>query len=74
MWGSIEFGSEGESEREREKEIEVAMGGIAGVINAVKAKIQPVDVQSAAGWGIAAAAGAIWVVQVSHLPRVAFRP
>ncbi|CAH8392850.1 unnamed protein product [Eruca vesicaria subsp. sativa] len=26
-------------------------------------KIQPADIQAAVGWGVAAAAGAIWVVQ-----------
>ncbi|KAF3499477.1 hypothetical protein F2Q69_00040035 [Brassica cretica] len=27
-------------------------------------KIQPADIQAAVGWGVAAAAGAIWVVQI----------
>ncbi|XP_019100552.1 PREDICTED: ubiquinol-cytochrome c reductase complex 6.7 kDa protein-like [Camelina sativa] len=39
------------------------MAGTAGLLKVVKPKIQPVDIQAAAGWGIAAAAGAIWVVQ-----------
>lgn len=43
------------------------MAGTSGLLNAVKPKIQTIDIQAAAGWGIAAAAGAIWVVQVSHL-------
>ncbi|CAF1870314.1 hypothetical protein Bca4012_034335 [Brassica carinata] len=34
-----------------------------GVLKLVKPKIQSADIQAAAGWGIAAAAGAIWVVQ-----------
>jgi hypothetical protein len=55
----IEFHSEGESERE----IEAVMAGTSGLLNAVKPKIQTIDIQAAAGWGIAAAAGAIWVVQ-----------
>jgi hypothetical protein len=59
----IEFHSEGESERE----IEAVMAGTSGLLNAVKPKIQTIDIQAAAGWGIAAAAGAIWVVQVSYL-------
>ncbi|CAN8317711.1 unnamed protein product [Cochlearia groenlandica] len=34
-----------------------------GVLKLVKPKIQAIDIQSAAAWGVAAAAGAIWVVQ-----------
>ncbi|KAG2248230.1 hypothetical protein Bca52824_087858 [Brassica carinata] len=29
-------------------------------------KIQPADIQATVGWGVAAAAGAIWVVQIGH--------
>ncbi|KAG2332336.1 hypothetical protein Bca4012_018083 [Brassica carinata] len=38
-------------------------GGGGGALKSLKPKIQSVDIQAAAGWGIAAAAGAIWVVQ-----------
>ncbi|CAH8371503.1 unnamed protein product [Eruca vesicaria subsp. sativa] len=34
-----------------------------GALKLVKPKIQSADIQAAAGWGVAAAAGAIWVVQ-----------
>uniref|UniRef100_A0A0D3B641 Uncharacterized protein n=5 Tax=Brassica TaxID=3705 RepID=A0A0D3B641_BRAOL len=45
-------------------EIEAVMpGGGGGALKSLKPKIQSVDIQAAAGWGIAAAAGAIWVVQ-----------
>ncbi|KAH0932988.1 hypothetical protein HID58_010105, partial [Brassica napus] len=48
----------------REREIEAVMpGGGGGALKSLKPKIQSVDIQAAAGWGIAAAAGAIWVVQ-----------
>ena len=49
-------------------EIEAVMPGGGGALKSLKPKIQSVDIQAAAGWGIAAAAGAIWVVQVSPLP------
>ncbi|KAF8047740.1 hypothetical protein N665_0514s0026 [Sinapis alba] len=39
------------------------MPGGGGALKSLKPKIQSVDIQAAAGWGIAAAAGAIWVVQ-----------
>ncbi|CAH8297120.1 unnamed protein product [Eruca vesicaria subsp. sativa] len=39
------------------------MPGGGGALKAMKPKIQSVDIQAAAGWGIAAAAGAIWIVQ-----------
>uniref|UniRef100_A0A0D3A5Q7 Uncharacterized protein n=1 Tax=Brassica oleracea var. oleracea TaxID=109376 RepID=A0A0D3A5Q7_BRAOL len=29
-------------------------------------KIQPADIQAAVEWGVAAAAGAIWVVHIGH--------
>ncbi|KAH0924639.1 hypothetical protein HID58_016895 [Brassica napus] len=33
-------------------------------------KIQPADIQAAVGWGVAAAAGAIWVVQTCMIKPV----
>ncbi|KAG2296178.1 hypothetical protein Bca4012_002389 [Brassica carinata] len=45
-------------------------GGGGGALKSLKPKIQSVDIQAAAGWGIAAAAGAIWVVQ--HFFQLSF--